>query len=428
MKTFLLASLLMASAGSFAAEITVTADRAMRLYPLCSNAVVTVTVRENGALLRTGRVNVRVTNDGGTEKLAESAHDLQAANPFSLAVGMRKPGFAFVEATLEGTKTSGRANLGFEIERISAVRPEPADFDAWWAVQFAEQDRLKDAVTLKPVSDPAWDGRFDYFQLQIRTIAAEGRTTGFLGIPKKAQKKLPCFVIVQCAGCGYCAPEANFIREDMMTLTLNVHPWDTTAEGYRDFFKRDGKENGAYMYRGCDAREKSYFRNAVLGCKTAVDYVIGRSDCSGELFYFGASQGGGMGLALGGIFGERFTAMCIQVPALCDLFGSEAGRRDGWPGVGVRTKSREMDYYDAVNWARRIRSPLHFRVGMMDRTCPPSGPMAAYNAVPRSVPKFLSIGTDWVHGVDWAGTHLGYGFLQNFMDPALRAPYRDYWR
>ena len=411
-----------------AAELTISADRESRLYPLASNAVVTVTATAGGAPLRTGRVKVRVTNDGGKEVLSETVRDLGAGNPFTVPVGMRKPGFAYVEATLVDGKARAAANLGFEVEGVRAATPEPADFDAWWAGQFAEQAKLKDAVELRPIACPKLDGRFDYFLVKAKTIAAEGCVYGFLGVPKGAKGRLPCFVIVQCAGAGYVEPETNFVRTDMMTLTMNVHPLDPTLPDFRERYDRANREQGAYMYRGCERRETSYFRNAVLGCKAAVDYVLARPDCSGELLYLGSSQGGGFGLILGGIYGTRFTALCIQVPAMTDLFGGDIGRSDGWPQFGAKTASREMAYYDALYWAKRVKSPVDFRIGMMDRTCPASCTMATYNAIPRNVPKFLSIGPEWKHAVDWKGTHLGYGFIQNFLDPANRTPYRDYWK
>jgi cephalosporin-C deacetylase-like acetyl esterase len=38
-------------------------------------------------------------------------------------------------------------------------------------------------------------------------------------------------------------------------------------------------------------------------------------------------------------------------------------------------------YYDAVNFARRIKVPMIFGVGLIDTTCPPTTVFSAYNVV-----------------------------------------------
>ena len=41
-----------------------------------------------------------------------------------------------------------------------------------------------------------------------------------------------------------------------------------------------------------------------------------------------------------------------------------------------------MRYFDAVNFATRIKSPIQMTVGFCDVTCPPTSVLAAYNAIP----------------------------------------------
>ena len=53
--------------------------------------------------------------------------------------------------------------------------------------------------------------------------------------------------------------------------------------------------------------------------------------------------------------------------------------------------------------------------------------MAAYNAIPRTTPKFLQIGAEWRHANTWKAMYLGVGFLQNFMDQDFRMPSTRYW-
>ena len=45
-------------------------------------------------------------------------------------------------------------------------------------------------------------------------------------------------------------------------------------------------------------------------------------------------------------------------------------------------KLNTSNYYDVVNFARRVRQPLLFFIGYTDQTCCPTSTYAAYNVVP----------------------------------------------
>lgn len=428
-----------AAAACAVPTLTVTPDREWQIYPGNSNAYVKVSVKNANVFPTNGTVAVKITNDGGSEVFQEFKHDLSDGNPFNIQVGMAKPGFALVDVVLEQSPCRSRIKLGFDIEKVKPAAPEPEDFDAWWNSQFEEQSKLENPVTLKQIFNPQWNDKFDYYCVRAKTIAQDGCSYGILEVPKKHNGKVGCIVITQCVGPGYSEPEPNYRRDDMMTLALNVHPWDPVAPDYADVYKRENEKclNKTYTLRGLESRETYHYRNAILGCKTLVEYIMGRDDFNGEIFYVGGSQGGGFGLILGGIFKDQFRAICVQMPAMCDFGGYTLGRRSGWPYPGdawdkVHPGDREdslkrFGYFDGVNWAKRIKSPILFTIGMMDDCCPVSGTMAAYNSVPRGTVKFIQLGKDWTHSTGWGPGHFGYDFLQNFMDPEFQTPYRYYW-
>ncbi|MBO7721065.1 MAG: acetylxylan esterase [Kiritimatiellae bacterium] len=420
-------------------ELITVPERSWQIYPSESNANIRITVTTKGAIATNGTVTVKVSNDGGKEVLDFAKYDLSKGNPVTYTLKVEKPCFALVDVALQESRCRNRLKLGFDIEKIKPAVPEPEDFDAWWAEQFAEQAKIADPVTLKPISNKAWSDKYDYFCVRAKTITADGCSYGILSVPKKKTGKFGCIAITQCVGPGYSEPDPNYAREDMMTLALNVHPWDPTAPDYQEVYKRENEKcpKKAYMFRGMESRENYHYRNAILGCKTLIDYIRARPDFSGELFYIGGSQGGGFGLILGGIFKDAFRAISVQMPAMCDFGGYTIGRRSGWPYPGdVNDKLHPDDraaalvrfgYFDGVNWAKRIKSPILFTIGMMDDCCPVSGTIAAYNSVPRSTPKFIQLGKDWTHSTGWLPAHMSYGFLQNFMAPEHLTPYRYWW-
>ena len=75
---------------------------------------------------------------------------------------------------------------------------------------------------------------------------------------------------------------------------------------------------------------------------------------------------------------------------MCDHTGLMVDRINGWPkflpageeGKAQKNVIEAVRYYDAMNFATRIKAPGIITVGFIDTTCPPSSVYAAYNALP----------------------------------------------
>ena len=103
----------------------------------------------------------------------------------------------------------------------------------------------------------------------------------------------------------------------------------------------------------------------------------------------GASQGGGIALAVAGLLPDVHAAM-IDIPFLCHFERAiEMTDRDPYFEISAylsRYRDREatvlrtLSYFDGVNFAPKAVAPALFSVAMMDRTCPPSTVFAAYNS------------------------------------------------
>jgi cephalosporin-C deacetylase-like acetyl esterase len=71
-------------------------------------------------------------------------------------------------------------------------------------------------------------------------------------------------------------------------------------------------------------------------------------------------------------------------------------------------------YYDAVNFAKRIKVPGHYTWGFNDETCPPTSMFAAFNQI--TAPKTLMLALEANHPIipeqtdavnAWVGEFLG---------------------
>ena len=97
----------------------------------------------------------------------------------------------------------------------------------------------------------------------------------------------------------------------------------------------------------------------------------------------GGSMGGYQALgvaALAAKAGYEIEQASVSVPAFCNTSGyKKEGRINNIFGIGYEAN---MDYFDGVFFAEYIECKTAFtKVGLGDYTCPPSGVIAAYNAL-----------------------------------------------
>lgn len=85
---------------------------------------------------------------------------------------------------------------------------------------------------------------------------------------------------------------------------------------------------------------------------------------------------------------RAFSCAALYVPAITDTMGYRKGRQSGWPQPVERnaqeareTVEKWAPYFDAANFASRIRCPVRVAVGFSDPTCPPCAVYAAYNEI-----------------------------------------------
>ena len=412
----------------------ITTDRVGALYTCKDKAVFTVTITSDGKPVEAGICTVKLTLDGGT-LIAEKKHELAGGNPFKIEAALDYPGFIRCEViSVDNFQLQGRAAAGFNVEKIRQGYPEPPDFEQYWSNLLKRQAAMKNSVSCEALPDNVGKPGYKYYKITVKTVD-DGKIYGFLGIPANNPGPFAALVMIEGAGPGYIAPEQNFIRPDMMTLAINVHPIDPTlpqAE-YQKRYKEMIAEK-PYWLLGAPDRDKYYFRNAIIGINAAIDYLANHPQFNKkDLFYLGTSQGGGFGLILGGL-NQKFTAIAAGVPGLCDFGGIAAGRNSGGLQIVKEFAGRDKKlmkqclemsgYFDAVNFAKRVKCPIIFTVGFNDMSCCPSSVYAAYNAVKST--KYIMTGPLEGHALPWERTNGIWQWLQNGLDENARN-YRAYY-
>jgi len=397
-------------------------DRTNAVYACGEEAEFTVTVRgESGALARSGLVKVNFDAFGPTNR-SSSVKDLTEGNPFKLRCSLNHPGFLRMmlrqfdgEWNQIGKETTW--GVAYEPERIRKASPSPADFDAYWA---GERARLKKEVPIDaqvtPVPERSND-RWDYYRISFATFGR--RVHGYMSVPKdKSKAPYPADVQVAAAGFGDWTNDMGG-HPSRIKAFFSVYPFEPDWKWEKKGLKRRYDEMNAtyakkaglglrYCQYGIDrSREEYFFHPVILGIDRAVDWLAARPDVDAKDFtYSGTSQGGGFGFYLLGL-NRRFTKGVMFVPAITDTMGYLARRQSGWPllteayaGDAERFAAAERNapYFDAANFASRIRCPVRVAVGFADTTCAPCAVYAAYNEIPVK-DKAIVHGIGMGHGV-----------------------------
>ena len=388
----------------------VSADRANCLYGCGEKAVFEVRTRETNGV-------VRATLDNfGAKKVCEAAWDLSKTNVHTIAGTLDEPGF--LRLTLDPAP-DGHAKLwsvAFEPERIEKGSPSPGDFDAYWA---GERARLAREVPLDPQVTRVPERctkEFDYYRVSFATFGR--RVYGYMSVPTDAARAPhPVDFEVNAAGFG---DWTNDMSGDATAIRLrfSVYPFemDWKWKEKRLNERYDAMNAACRRKYACDAynaaglsvsREAYFFHGVLLGIDRAVDWVAARPDADPRrIRYQGTSQGGGFGFYLTGL-NRAFSCAALYVPAITDTMGYLKGRQSGWPQPVERnaqeareTVEKWAPYFDAANFASRIRCPVRVAVGFSDPTCPPCAVYAAYNEI-RVEDKAI------VHGIGMTHSCLG---------------------
>lgn len=418
---FTLAAPQTAAQQSAAPRVVVSPDRADGLYQSGEKVRFTAKVTVGAEAVTKGEVTFRfVASDN--QVLAEQKQTLGDGGT-QAEFTREVPSFVVcvVEyVTADGKSYFGRAGAGFDAEKIEPAVKLPEDFDAFW--DEARAELAKKPLDLKVTPFPQWSTpNVDAFKLSVANVY-DTRAYAYLLVPKHRPAPHPVLITVPGAGSGRNQPMA-IRRAEMgaMVLECSVHAYDIAPfDGEPVDLKKVYTSN--YSREGRPNKKEYFFYRSVLGIDRMVNYVATRSDADRKhVVISGGSQGGGLSLVLGG-FNEHITAVSSGIPGMCDHNAYQLGRGTSWPALipgEVRGKGNAAEqeyvefaaYFDAVNFARRIKCPVVITVGLIDATCKAENVFAAYNVIPgpkRMFPgpqsghaasaEFAKFGPQWITG------------------------------
>jgi cephalosporin-C deacetylase-like acetyl esterase len=292
----------------------------------------------------------------------------------TIEVTTDEPSMLFVQVSSpNATGRRGVINLGAAVAptKIQPSTPRPADFDAFWDGKLQELAKVPVNVVLTPGETSRPGVEFATFMLDSLNSTARG----YFAKPAKPGK-YPAIVLLQWAGVYALPKNAVIDRARQGWLAINVDSHDKAPDDARG---APGNYNGI----GTADREKSYFLNMYLRDCRAVDYITSRPEWDGKtLVVMGTSMGGQQSLCVAGLE-PKVSHVIVNEPSGCDLAGPLHDRASGYPSWPTNKPEAVTagGYFDAVNFASRIKATSLVAMGFVDTTAPPVGNWIAFNQI-----------------------------------------------
>jgi cephalosporin-C deacetylase-like acetyl esterase len=268
----------------------------------------------------------------------------------------------------------------------------PGDFDGYWNKLKKSLNELPPDIKRAAVLGTESDKGYSCEDIEINCLGPKPARGYFAKPENAAPKSLPIVLLVHAAGVkgSWCRSEpANslgYAKRGALCFDLNAHGMlnDQPESYYADL------ENGelkTYWLQGITDRDEVYFRSMYLRLLRTIDFLTKQPEWDGKrLLVIGESQGGGQALVAAGL-DQRVSAVVAIVPAMCDWFGSLAGRMSGWPqpfesGELKKQMKKALPYFDAANILKNSKAIIFTEIGLIDMTCPSTSVYAAVNEAP----------------------------------------------
>lgn len=308
---------------------------------------------------------------------------------------MQVPGFrdlrlATIAAPGSKAVSSHHVKVGFSPEKLKAFTGEPADFDAFWAKALEDDSKTPLSYTIEPspkYTTPKMNAYLVKLNLPGPKVTA---MYGYLFIPKgEPGQKFPATFCPPGAGVKTIKDPLNhryYGEGGMIRLEAEIH--GVHPELPEDSIAAIRKVKGDYLSDGWDSPDTYYMRDVYLGCRRWLDFLSQLPEFDGEnLFVQGGSQGGALAITTSAL-DPRVKGCAANHPALSDMNGYLGDKTGGYPHHfrknptdGTPERVKTLEYYDVVNFAKRLRCPVRMTWGYNDNTCPPTTSYEVYNVI-----------------------------------------------
>ncbi len=151
-----------------------------------------------------------------------------------------------------------------------------------------------------------------------------------------------------------------------------------------DLTNYPAKSDFDYMTGGITDRETAMLRYSYTCLVRCYDIIRQHRLCNGKVHVRGASQGGGLSLALAGL--RPVTSVTGNTIAMMRIDWTVLGLTTWGPhapaGSDPKQVAEVIRYFDPACFAHRVEAPTNFYLALFDFTGPVEGVLTAINALP----------------------------------------------
>lgn len=309
---------------------------------------------------------------------------------------MKQPGFkdCVLKTEVDGKTYTHHVKVGFSPEQLKPFTKNPADFDEFWDKNIDDVQKLPLKFTKEKVEKYSTD-EFDCYLIKLRVDKQGHHVYAYLTMPKKAGK----YPVVLCPpGAGIKTikepmKRTYYVKNGFIRMEMEIHGLnpEISTEDFADMSKAFNSTNNAYLENGLDNRDNYYMKHVYQACVRCIDYLTSLDEWDGKnVIVQGGSQGGALAIITAGL-DKRVTQCVANHPALSDMAGYLGDKCGGYPHFNrsnqmlTPDKVKTMQYYDVVNFARRVKAETYITWGYNDNVCPPTTSYIVYNLI--SAPK-----------------------------------------
>ena len=326
---------------------------------------------------------------------------------------------------LDGKTYEHHVKVGFSADKIQPFTQEPKDFWTFWQQQLEASKSFPMSYTKEYVKELS-DQKTDCYLMKIPIDRQRHAFYAYLLVPHGA-KAGSCPVVLTPPGAGVKTikdgtarrfwPENGFIR-----MAIEIHGMNPTMSdrAFSDINAAFNNRDNSYFRQGLEDRDQYYMKHVYLGLVRCIDVLCSLPEWDGRnVITQGGSQGGALSI-IAAALDPRVTLCVANHPALSDMAaGSADGRTSGYPhftresGAYSKDCMQTLPYYDVVNFARHLQTPVYMTWGYNDNTCPPTTSWAVWNVMKGQKECLLTpINEHWTSDatdrgqMEWVSKHL----------------------
>src|SRR3954469_24976800 len=300
-----------------------------------------------------------------------------------IEVRLNEPAMLYLEISPDDGSPSAKPIVAGAAVAPTELKPcaeRPADFHAFWDSKIKLLREVPENVVLTP--KPSDKPNIDYATIRLDHINGK-HVYGQIAKPSRSGK-FPALVIFQWASPPY-PLQKQWVTDRAAEgwLALNIEPHDVLPDEPQAYYDALPERLKHYESIGNNDRDKCYFLRMYLADYRAVDYITSRPDWDGKtLVVNGISMGGQQSLCVAGLH-PAVTHLIVDVPAGCDTNGRLHGRQPSYPNFPVNDPkvAQTALYFDAVNFAPRIKATSLVAMGFVDTLTAPAGIWTAFNQI-----------------------------------------------